>query len=72
MAHQLLAQLMKDAGVSGVEEILEKARQSPALQARLEKNFAELDEHLPPSPEDELDEYVRELLDRWKPNGEPN
>jgi hypothetical protein len=72
MAYQLFAHLLKQAGIAGVDEILNQARQSPALEARFEKNFEGFDALIPPADPDQS-ERVRELLERWKPKGgEPN
>ncbi|HEX4068402.1 MAG TPA: hypothetical protein VHZ09_20450 [Acidobacteriaceae bacterium] len=68
MVYQLLAHMLKQAGVPGVAEILEKARQSPELQERMDKTFAGLDEILPP-PDPGFDEMAKELLEKWKPVG---
>ena len=66
MAYQLLIHLLKQAGYSGVDEILDQARKSPALQARFEKNFEGFDEILPPADPNH-EERVKELLAKWKP-----
>jgi len=72
MAYQLLAHMLKEAGVQRVEEVLEKARHSPELQARFEKNFADFDGMLPPAPPDHS-EMAKEFLEKWKPKGgQPN
>jgi hypothetical protein len=64
MAYQLFAHMLKQAGVVGVEEILEKARQSPEVQARFDKNFEGFDELLPP-PDPSYEDQVKEILLKW-------
>jgi len=72
MAYQLFAHLLKQAGCSGVDEILDQARKAPALQERFEKNFEGFDELLPP-PDPDYEDQVKELLAKWKPkDGLPN
>ena len=64
-------ELVRPAGIVGVDEILNQARQMPELQTRLDENFAELDAMLPP-PDPEHSEMVRKYLSKWKPiDGKP-
>ena len=72
MAYQLFAQILKDNGIQGVDQLIETARSSPALQARFEKQFEGFDELLPPSREEIEEKAWREVVQRWKPNGKPN
>lgn len=72
MAYQVLSHAMKKAGYVEVDEILGKARNSPEVQERLDKNFVELDKLLPPSDQDHLDSALHAFLEKWKPLGEPN
>jgi hypothetical protein len=69
MAYQLFAYQLKQAGYSGIDEILGQARKSPALQQRFDKNFEGFDGLLPP-PDPDYDEKARELLEKWKPKSE--
>jgi ASC-1-like (ASCH) protein len=72
MAYQLFAEMLKENGIEGVDQMLEKARNSPAIQARFQRQFEGFDELLPPSRE-ELEELAwQELLKDWKPSGRPN
>jgi hypothetical protein len=72
MAYQQFAQVLKDNGIQGVDELIEKARRSPELQARFEKQFEGFDELLPPSREEIEEQAWSELLKEWKPDGPPN
>lgn len=70
MAYQLLAHTLKEAGVLGVQELLDQARQSPELQVKLDENFADFDAILP-LPDPDQSEMVKELLAKWKPKDGP-
>jgi hypothetical protein len=70
MVYQLLAHLLKHAGVSEVDALLEEARKSPGLQARFEKNFEGFDKLLPP-PDPGFSDRAKELLEKWKPKVGP-
>ena len=72
MVYQLFAHLLKKTGFVGVDELLDQARNAPALQAKFEKNFEHFDELIPP---EDLDgqEWAKGLLEKWTPTGgEPN
>ncbi|HVU45043.1 MAG TPA: hypothetical protein VHD85_02890 [Terracidiphilus sp.] len=72
MAYQAFAETLKESGVEGVDELIESARNSPAVRARFAKQFEGFDDLLPPSRE-ELEELAwQELLKDWKPSGKPN
>ncbi|HEX4030261.1 MAG TPA: hypothetical protein VHX20_07835 [Terracidiphilus sp.] len=72
MAYQAFAETLKENGMEGVDDLIESARQSPAVLARFAKQFDGFDELLPPSRE-ELEELAwQELLKDWKPSGRPN
>jgi hypothetical protein len=72
MTYQLFAHVLKQTGALGVEEILEKTRNSPALQAGIDKNFEDLDELLPPLPGETLNQEIQQFLEKWNPTGKPN
>jgi hypothetical protein len=72
MVYQLFAHMLKQAGVVGVDEVLEEARYSPELQARFDKHFEGFDELLPP-PDPGYEDLAKEILLKWKPkDGLPN
>ncbi len=72
MAYQLFVQMLKENGMEGVDELIEQARNSPAVQERFKKQFEGFDDLLPPSRE-QLEEIAwQELLKQWKPDGQPN
>ena len=70
-AHRILIQMLKDAGLPGVDKLLEKARNSPELQQVFERHFAGFDQ-LVPTSSDDFDAEVRKFLEHWHPDGEPN
>jgi hypothetical protein len=72
LVHRGFVQLLKEIGYQDVDSILESARQSPAVQERYEAYFRGFDELIPPVDEDFEEQALRELLQRWKPDGEPN
>ncbi|MGO9517708.1 MAG: hypothetical protein ACLPND_11730 [Candidatus Korobacteraceae bacterium] len=54
------------------EEWLELYRNAPEIQALTEKQFAGLDELVERLGEDLQAKALLELLEKWKPDGEPN
>ena len=72
MAYQHFADMLKDTGMEGVDELIEQARRAPAVQARFTKQFEGFDELLPPSREELEDLAWQELLKDWNPRGKPN
>ena len=72
LAYQLVLDLLKDSGIPGIDDLMEMARNSPIVQAGFEKQFEHFDELLPPSDEELSEEALRDLLQHWKPMGEPN
>jgi hypothetical protein len=70
-AHRILIQMLKDAGLPGVDKLLETARNSPELQKVFERHFAGFDKLIPTAAE-EFDSEVRKFLEHWHPDGEPN
>lgn len=64
-AYRAFAHLLKQAGVSGVDQLLETARHSPRLEAKLQENFAGLEALLPP-PDPSHDEVEKEMLAKWR------
>ena len=66
MAYELFAHMLKQSGYTGIDEILNQARESPALRARFDKNFERFDELLPPEDQDPS-ERERKLLEKWNP-----
>jgi hypothetical protein len=72
LAHQAFAQYLKENGYQDVDAIIESARQSPEVQASHNAFFHGFDELIPPADEDILEQDLRELLQGWKPDGEPN
>jgi hypothetical protein len=70
--YRIFTGLLKQAGCTGVDELLEIARCSPGLEAKLQENFADLDALVPP-PDPDHSEREKELLAKWKPKSElPN
>jgi len=59
-------------GILGVDEMLESARNSPALDAWVEKHFISLEVSLGLVDEALFLEALREALRQWKPSGQPN
>jgi len=72
MAYQAFAEQLRQEGMQGVDELIEQARSSPAVDARFAKQFEGFDELLPPSREELEDLAWQELLKDWKPSGRPN
>jgi len=72
MVYQLFAQLLKQREALGVEKLLEIARESPELQVGFDMSFEGLEEFLPPSPGEMLNQEIRQLLEKWNPTGKPN
>ena len=72
MAYQAFAEMLKQNGMEGVDELIESARQSQAVRGRFEKQFEGFDALLPPSREELEDLAWQELLKDWKPSGKPN
>lgn len=72
VAHQMFAQLVERAGFPGAADLLEKCRQSPALEAHLNEQFSFLEEMLPSPEEASSKAKVLELLSKWKSSGWPN
>jgi hypothetical protein len=72
LAHRVFVRILKEAGYGDVEAIIETARSSPQVQAQIDRNFAGLDELLPPYDEADPQGVFREFLEKWKPDGEPN
>jgi hypothetical protein len=70
--HRALAQMLREEGYKDVDAILGRARVQPALKQAVEEQFAWIDELAPPTPSQEYERAVREYLERWKPDGEPN
>jgi hypothetical protein len=64
-AYRIFSHLLKQAGCTGVDELLETARRSPGLEAKLQENFAALDALLP-LPDPAHSEREKELLEKWK------
>lgn len=72
MAYQLVIHQLKELGIPTLEDSLNQARKSDALEKRFQENFAGFDELLPP-PDPTTDEKVRELLAKWIPDAKlPN
>lgn len=72
MAHRMFAQLVEQAGFPGAADVLEKCRQSPALEAHLNEQFSFLEEMLPSPEEASSNAKILELLAKWKSTGWPN
>jgi ASC-1-like (ASCH) protein len=72
MAYQLFVEMLKENGMEGVDDLIERARSSPAVKARFEKQFEGFDELLPPSREELEEQAWQELLKEWNPGGKPN
>jgi len=70
--YRAVIQVVKDAGVSDVDEVLEEARHSEEIQKVTDAFFADFDELLALPPEEDPREALLKLLKRWKPRGEPN
>lgn len=70
--HRVFAERLRQEGYQDVDAILERARVQPDLDQATDKQFAWIDELLPPSAEQNYEKAVREYLERWKPDGEPN
>ena len=72
LVYQFVVHMLEERGATGIDTLVEIARNSEAVKKRWEKHFEGFDELLPPSEEEILDQRVVELLERWKPSGEPN
>ena len=73
-AYRALVQVMQDEGFPAerVAAILEGASKSEEVQAATDQWFAGFDELIDRPDGVDLDQVLRELLRRWKPDGEPN
>ncbi len=72
LVYQFVLDLLKEGGIPGIEGLLETARNSLVVQARFDKQFEHFEELLPPSDDELSEQALRDLLERWKPTGEPN
>lgn len=69
VVYRVFAQLLKEAGYGDVEQVLEAARNSPAVQDWVDKYYAGFDELIGPSDGGIQEGALREFLERWKPDG---
>jgi hypothetical protein len=72
--YRLAVQIIKDDGfpTSRVDAILQSARVSEEVQAATDKWFAGFDELIEQAAESGRDQALLKLLERYKPDGEPN
>ncbi len=70
--YRAVMQVVRDAGVQDVDEVLEEARCSEEIQKVTDAFFAGFDELLALPPEEDPREALLKLLEQWKPQREPN
>jgi hypothetical protein len=72
--YRTLVQVMQDEGFPAfrVAAILKEARKSEEVQAATDKWFARFDELIEQAAESGQDQALLKLLERYKPDGEPN
>jgi hypothetical protein len=70
--YRIFAETLKEMGQPGLDVVMESASRSPLIEAEMQRNFAEFDELIPSPDEENPDDVLRDLLERWKPDGEPN
>ena len=70
--YRAVMQVVKDAGIQDLNEVLDEARHSKEIQQATDAFFAGFDELLALPPEEDPREALLRLLEKWKPQGEPN
>jgi hypothetical protein len=70
--HRTFAETLRQDGYQDVDAILETARSRSELDREIEKRFAWIDELVPPTDAENYRKALREYLEKWKPDGEPN
>jgi hypothetical protein len=70
--YRAFAVIVKEHGFRDVDEVLDEARRSEEIRKATEAYFAGFDELLELPPEEDPRERLLKLLQRWKPDGEPN
>jgi hemoglobin-like flavoprotein len=70
--YRAVMQVVKDAGVQDVDEVLNEARNSEEIRKATEAYFAGFDELIEQASGVDRDQALLKLLEQYKPDGEPN
>lgn len=71
-AHRIFAETLRANGYQDVDKILAAVRAYPSLPEEMDRHFAWIDKLIPPLESEIQEKALREYLQKWQPDGEPN
>ncbi len=72
VVYRIGLQFAKDYGVPSLDDVLEAAHKAPAVQAEVDRYFADFPELSDKDNQSALEEAAHVWLQEWKSSGKPN